>query len=47
MRVTVKVSVIDQRTAVGGKIELEATSHNEGWVENVIRKIVLPKGSIR
>jgi len=31
---------------VGGKDELEAPSHNEGWDEKVIRKMVLIEGSI-
>jgi hypothetical protein len=42
----VKVSSIHERVRVGGKDELEATSHNEGWYENVIQKIVLMEGSI-
>jgi hypothetical protein len=31
---------------VGGKDELGATSHNEDWDENFIRKTVLMEGSI-
>jgi hypothetical protein len=31
---------------VDGKDELEATSHNNGWDEKIIRKIVLLEGRI-
>ena len=41
-----KVSSIHERVRVGGKDELKATSHNEGWDENIIRKMVLMEGSI-
>jgi hypothetical protein len=34
------------RERVDGKDEIEATSHNEGWDENVIRKMILMEGSI-
>ncbi len=42
----VKGSSIHERVRVGGKDELKATSQNEGWDENVIRKVVLMEGSI-
>jgi hypothetical protein len=46
VRVRVKVLSIHDRVRVGGKDELEATSHNEDWDENVLRKMVLMQGSI-
>jgi hypothetical protein len=44
--VGVKVSSIHETVRAGGKDELQATSHNEGWDENVTRKMVLMEGSI-
>ncbi len=41
-----KVSTINERVRVGGMDEFEARAHNEGWDENVIRKMVLMEGSM-
>ncbi len=41
-----KVLSIHGRVKVDGKDELEATSHNEDWDENVLRKMVSMEDSI-